>query len=258
MGHDQPLIVAVDGNIAIVTLNRPGSFNAFNAELRTKFASCVREMEQLADVRVVVLHGAGPGFCAGADLSEGMTGSVADQLGNEYKPFLVGIASSSKIWIAAIHGSAAGIGGALAMTCDLVVMAQDANIYLAFAALGLVPDGGATWHLLQAMGYKRALQTVLEGRKIPAAECLATGLVNKVVPAGAALGASLDWARALSTGAPLAQAAAKQVLRACHGQSLSEAISSEATAQEALVKTKDFRAGVAAFFAKRKPQFSGC
>ena len=95
----------------------------------------------------------GPGFCAGADLTEEMNDtSVVEQLEHEYKPFLMAIDQGSNLYIAQVHGMAAGIGGALAMTCDFCVMSEDANIYLAFAAIGLVPDGGKTWHLDQRYG----------------------------------------------------------------------------------------------------------
>ncbi len=253
----QTVSVLLEGNLAMVTLNRPKVFNAFNGAMRSELLAAVRSLEDNEAVRIVVLHGSGPGFCAGADLSEGMPESIAQQLEQQYKPFLVEIASSSKIWMAAIHGSAAGIGGALAMTCDLAVMEENANIYLAFAAIGLVPDGGATWHLLKAMGHKKALQTIIEGRKISAGECLEAGLVNKLVAPGVALQAARDWAIQLAQGAPLAQRAAKAALRAANEIDLAQAISLEAQLQENLVKTQDCRDGVAAFFAKRKPVFSG-
>jgi 2-(1,2-epoxy-1,2-dihydrophenyl)acetyl-CoA isomerase len=257
MSEDDPVLVSVSGAVATVTLNRPKSFNAFNAPMRKQLLVAVRQLEADSSVRIVVLHGSGPGFCAGADLAEGVSQSVREQLENEYKPFLLEIADSAKIWIAAIHGSAAGIGGALAMTCDLAVMDEAATLYLAFAAIALVPDGGATWHLLRAMGHKRAMATIIEGRKITAGECVALGLVNVAAPVGTALDAARDWASRLALGAPLAQADAKKLIRASHGETLAEAISHEARLQEALFRTEDCRNGVAAFFAKQKPVFVG-
>jgi 2-(1,2-epoxy-1,2-dihydrophenyl)acetyl-CoA isomerase len=143
------------------------------------------------------------------------------------------------------------------MACDLAVMDEGANIYLAFAAIGLIPDGGATWHLLRAMGYKRALQTIIEGRKIQAQECEALGLVNKLAPAGAAHEIALQWAQQLAKGAPLAQSAAKRVLRHGGRMRLQDAITLEAKVQQPLVESQDFKEGVAAFFGKRKPEFKG-
>ena len=135
--------------VALVSLNRPDSLNAFSAELRRDLAAAVNEVNADDGIRVVVLTGIGRAFSAGADLMEvqGDDFDVRSQLNNEYKPVLMAISESSKPWISAVNGAAAGIGSAFAMVCDLTVMAEDAFIYQAFAAIGLVPDGGATWHL---------------------------------------------------------------------------------------------------------------
>lgn len=254
---DDILLIRKDGPVATVVLNRPTVLNAFNTELRKALREAVVSLEADDAIRVVVIHGEGRGFCAGADLGAGVSADVTETLETEYKPFLTGIAESSKLWIASVHGSAAGIGGSLAMTCDLLVMAEDSSIYLAFAAIGLVPDGGATWHLFNAMGYRRALQTVLEGRKLPAAECLALGIANKVEPAHEVHGVAKAWAHELANRSPLAQKAAKRVLRKVGALSMAEAISLEAAEQGPLTRSEDFREAVAAFFRKEKPVFKG-
>lgn len=252
------VLYASDGAIATITLNRPERFNAFNSEMRKQMLKAVERAENDADVRIVIVKGEGPGFCAGADLKEGFSDSSAlDHLINEYKPFLMAIFEGKKIYISQVHRSAAGIGGALAMTCDLGVMASDANIYLAFAAIGLVPDGGKTWHLLHGMGYSRALQAIIEARKIPAEECLTLGLVNKVVAPEELETATREWALSLAQGAPLAQQSAKALLRKVGLMSYGEAINIEAEAQEPLTQTDDFRNAVAAFANKQKPTFEG-
>ena len=257
LSADNPVTIEREDPIAVVTLNRPAVRNAFNAQMRSAFAEAVRSVNDDPGIRFAVLRGAGAGFSAGADLPEEFAGSISAQIENEYKPFLTGIAEAETIWIASVHGAAAGIGGALAMACDLNVMADDASIYLAFAAIGLIPDGGATWQLLNAMGYRRALETVIEGKRIPAADCLAYGLANKVVPADRVHDEALAWARSLSAGAPLAQAAAKRVLRHIGRMRLQDAITLEARKQQGLVESQDFRDAVAAFFARRKPEFHG-
>jgi 2-(1,2-epoxy-1,2-dihydrophenyl)acetyl-CoA isomerase len=247
----------ISGAVATVTLNRPQVYNAIDANMRSALAEAIKVTDNDRSVRIVILHGEGPGFCAGADLGEDVSGSAAEQLDNEYKPMLLAIAASPKIWIAAVHGSAAGIGAALALNCDLLVMAEDANIYLAFAAIGLIPDGGANWLLLRAMGYARALEAVIEGRRLPARECLAMGLANRLAPPGQAYEQAFEWAGALASGAPLAQAAAKRILRGVGGVDYGTAISMEADEQNLLSGSEDFRTGVAAFFAKKKPEFRG-
>jgi 2-(1,2-epoxy-1,2-dihydrophenyl)acetyl-CoA isomerase len=257
MGDAGVLIVEKEGPVSIVTLNRPEVFNAFNGELRSRLREAVDEISADPLTRIAVLQGAGPGFCAGADLKEGLAENVTEQIEREYKPFLLAIAESPKLWIASVHGSAAGIGGALAMACDLTVMDAKSNIYLAFAAIGLIPDGGATWHLVRAMGRKRAIETIVEGRRISAEECLRHGLANRIAPEGQASVVARQWAHDLAAGAPLAQSAAKKAINAAIGLSLDETISLEAQLQYGLTQSKDFRDGVAAFFGKRKPVFSG-
>lgn len=251
------LAIAKSGPVALVTLNRPEVLNALNFELRQKLREAVTSINADAAIRVAIIKGAGSGFCSGADLSQGVGQSVCDELETQYKPLLMDIALSDKLWMASMHGTAAGIGGSLAMACDLAVMAENANIYLAFAAIGLIPDGGATWHLLKAMGHKRALQTIIEGRKIPASQCLEFGLVNRLASPSSVHEAALRWAHELARGAPLAQAAAKRALRHIGRMRLQDAITLEAKLQQKLVETEDHSNGVEAFLAKRKPEFKG-
>ncbi|MGR3454730.1 enoyl-CoA hydratase/isomerase family protein [Pseudooceanicola sp.] len=247
-----------DGPVAHITLNRPEAFNAFNSALRTGLKQAVAEVDQDEAIRVVILSGAGRGFCAGADLKEGVgNGPTHMMIDQEYRPFLSAIARSPKIWIAQVHGSAAGIGAALALTCDMMTIADDASIYMAFAAISLVPDGGACWHLLRGMGYRRALQTILEGRHIRADEAVGLGLANSAHAPDALEAETAAWAGRIAGGAPLAAAAAKRLLRGMDGQSLEEAISAEGVEQARLVRSNDAREGVSAFVEKRRPVFTG-
>lgn len=251
------ILCEIDGPVATVTLNRPDKMNSFNDALKRGLFSTVARIEDDPAIRVVILKGAGRCFSAGADLSAGMADPVSFHLDHDYKPFLTGIAMSSKIWIAEAHGACAGVGAALAMNCDLMVMAEDSYVYLAFAAIALVPDGGNTQLLLSQMGYKRALQAALEGRKIPAGECLEHGVCNKVVPAEALAAETRAWADRLAAGAPLAMGAVKRLMRSVGSMSFGDAISAEGLEQTPLLKSEDFREGVRAFFAKDAPSFKG-
>lgn len=257
MMSDEVIRIARDGPVAQVTLTRPDQFNAFNTALRSALREAVAELDADDAIRIVILKGEGRGFCAGADLSEGLSLPVSDHLENDYKPSLVAIAESPKLWIAQVHGSAAGIGAAYAMNCDLVTMADDANIYMAFAAIALIPDGGNTWLLLNQMGYHRALEAIVEGEKIPAADCLRYGIANRLFPAQELDARTADWAHSLAERAPLAMAAAKRLLRQVGHMRYGEAITAEAAEQDPLVESADFRGAVEAFFAKRKPVFAG-
>lgn len=251
------LAIETNGEIATVTLNRPERLNAFNPQLCQAMRDAVGRLNDRDDIRIVILSGAGRGFCAGADISGEPADPASFHLDIEYKPFLTGIEHSDKIWIAQVHGAAAGVGAAVAMNCDLVVMAQDAYIYMAFAAIGLVPDGGNTQLLLQHMGYHRALETVLEGKKLSAEQCLQYGIANKVVDAQALQSTTRDWAEQLLATAPLAMAGCKRLLRSVGRISFGDAITREGIEQTPLLKSGDFKEGVSAFMEKREPNWRG-
>jgi 2-(1,2-epoxy-1,2-dihydrophenyl)acetyl-CoA isomerase len=170
------------GQVAVVSLNRPDALNSFDATLRRELLQAVREVNGDDAIRVAVLTGAGRAFSAGADLQESASVegdfSVEEQLNEEYKPILMGITEAPKPWISAVNGACAGVGSAFAMACDLTVMADNAYIYQAFTAISLVPDGGATWHLVRTLGRKRAYEVIATGEKISAEKCLDWGLCN--------------------------------------------------------------------------------
>ena len=199
----------------------------------------------------------GSWFSAGADLGEVFPVPISDQLNAEYKPAIEAIYHSPKITISQIHGKAAGIGAGFAMATDLTIMAEDAAYYLAFAAIGLVPDGGITWHLTRALGRKRASEMILEGKAIDAKTSLAAGLANRVVSASELEDAALSWAQDLSKVAPIAAREAKAVIGKMDGVGLSDAISLEAEAQNICQVTQDHARAVDGFKSKTKVEFQG-
>ncbi len=253
----EPILYETDGPIARITFNRPDAFNAMDPGLRAGFRESILKVHKDDAVRAIIVSGNGRGFCSGTDLKEGLSRHTGMFLEQEYRPILAMIATSPKIWISQVHGSAAGIGAAVAMNCDMMVMAESANIYMAFAAINLIPDGGNTWLLHRGLGYKRALQAILEGRKIPATEAVELGLANAVHPDDDLAAETTALATRIAAGPPLATAAAKRLLRSMDGMSYADAIGAEATEQTALAAAADTREGVAAFFEKRKPNFTG-
>ncbi|MDE0983228.1 MAG: enoyl-CoA hydratase/isomerase family protein [Yoonia sp.] len=245
------------GCIATITLNRPDAYNALNDDMRAQLAQAISEIEQDPILRVVVLAGTGRGFCAGADLKMPSGKTSGAVLEEEFHPCLAPIWNSEKIYIAAVHGHAAGIGAALVLACDLVVMEVDAQLTLAFSAIGLVPDGGLCWHLTRALGPRRALEAIVEGHSLGASFCMANGLVNKVVDRETALATASSWASKLAKSAPHATAAAKRLVAQAMTSDLQSVFDAEADVQTQLALTNDHKRGVAAFLARGTPFFYG-
>ncbi|MEH6637242.1 MAG: enoyl-CoA hydratase/isomerase family protein [Halioglobus sp.] len=261
MSEYETVLVEKHDSIAVVSLNRPNALNSFNESLRRELLQATREVNDDDSVRVVILTGAGRAFSAGADLAEMPSGGknfrVEDQLNGEFKPSLMEIIEAPKPWISAVNGPCAGIGSAYAMACDLTVMAEDAFVYQAFTAISLVPDGGATWHLVRTLGRKRAYEVIVSGEKINAAKCLDWGLCNRVVPAERLLDETLAWAAELAGKAPLSLRYAKQALNDAIEDSVGDTISKEAKLQHICIGSDDSKEGVAAFMQKRAPQWQG-
>ncbi|MEM6439733.1 MAG: enoyl-CoA hydratase-related protein [Pseudomonadota bacterium] len=246
------------GPVSTVVFNRPDKLNAIDSALREELKAAFAEVEADPETRVVVLAAEGRAFSAGVDLGDSPVGEgVESLLMDGFKPSLDAIATSQKPWIAAIQGACAGVGAAYALTCDLAVMEEDAYVYQAFAAIGLIPDGGNHWHMVQALGYKRAYAAIVGAEKLPAEACAACGLVNRVVPAGKARQAAQDWAETLAQGAPRTLRHAKTVLRQAVASTLDDTYAHEARLQSECALSKDAENAIAAFFRKEKPVFTG-
>ncbi len=222
-----------NNQVATIGLNRPETLNSFNTQLRLDLLAAIEYANNDEAARVVVITGEGRGFSAGHDLGSGYGNhdTIEETILKEYKPFMEAIDSSDKLYISAINGVSAGIGASLAMMCDLSVMAEDAYMFFAFAAIGLVVDGGASYHLVRRLGYTKAVELVMEAEKIPAENCLSLGLVNKLVPASELRDRAQQWAEKLAAGAPLAQKYNKQLLKAAMQSDLNSMIAMEAEKQ---------------------------
>ena len=246
-----------EGAVAIITLNRPDSMNAFDTELRAAVVEAFAEAHGDDSIRAVVFTGEGRCFSAGADLKAGIDRDVEDILQSEYRPVLEAIASLPKPVIAAVPGSAAGIGLSMALQCDLMIMADNAFLLSPFTTISLVPDGGLNWLLVRQLGYRRAFQLSVESERIPAERCVELGLANKAVPAEELRAAALEWAQLLARRAPLSVAATKKVMRFAADHDWSEAYDMEAKLQGELLGSEDNKEGIKAFFEKRAPDFKG-
>lgn len=255
----QNVIYSVRNRVATIALNRPQTLNAFTQGLRTDLYAALQSAGEDEDVRIIVLTGEGRGFSAGADLTEdtSMYPSFVEQCEAEYKPFIMAIRDCPKLVIAAVNGAAAGIGAAVALSCDLIMMAEDGYLYQAFSAIGLMPDGGATQLLVERLGYHRALELAVDAGRLTAQQCLDSGIANKVVAAEQLANEVQTWAEHLAKGAPLAQTFTKQIMRKAALMSFSEVVDEEAVLQTQCIASEDAKIGVNAFLAKEKPVFTG-
>ena len=248
-----------DDSVAVITINRPDAMNSFDDALRRDLLAACEKAAGDSAIRAVVLTGEGRSFSAGADLKSGLdpNRSIEDMLQQEYRPVLESIWNMEKPVIAAVGGSAAGIGVSFALICDLLVMADNAFLLSPFTTISLVPDGGLNWLLVHQLGYRRAFQLSVESERITAQRCVELGLANKAVPAETLLEEAVSWAKSLAERAPLSLAATKKAMRHATSGSWATTFDIEAPIQNQLRKSEDSAEGVAAFFEKRKANFKG-
>ena len=259
MSEYETVKVDRDGAVCIITISRPDAMNSFNTELRRDLLAAFEQAAGDDGVRAVVLTGEGRSFSAGADLKGSLSTdrTVEQQLQEEYRPVLECIAEMRQPVIAAVGGSAAGIGMSVALACDLMIMGDNAFLLSPFTTISLVPDGGLNWLMVHQLGYRRAFQLSVESERISADRCLERGLTNKIAPAEDLLQEAVDWAKSLAERAPLSIAATKKAMRHATSGSWASTFDVEAPIQDALRGSADCEEGVAAFFEKRRAEFKG-
>jgi 2-(1,2-epoxy-1,2-dihydrophenyl)acetyl-CoA isomerase len=258
----QHILFGLEAGIARLTFNRPERLNSFNTAMHAEVRAALAQLPGSA-ARVLIITGAGRGFCAGQDLNDravapgGAAADLGESIERYYKPLVLALRSLPIPVIAAVNGVAAGAGANLALACDLVIAARSASFVQAFARLGLVPDSGGTWFLPRLIGTARALGLALLGEKLPAEQAAAWGLIWRCVE-DAELGPAVEaLAQGFAAAPTRGLARTKQAIYDSWGRTLTEQLDVERDYQAELGRTADYAEGVAAFGEKRTPRFSG-
>ncbi|GGV92490.1 enoyl-CoA hydratase [Streptomyces gelaticus] len=252
-----------DNGVSWITLNRPEAMNAVTWEQRERVIGLLAGASADPAVRAVVLTATGRGFCAGADLrgapatGERVPGDVARTIRIGAQRLIAAVLDCEKPVVAAVNGTAAGIGAHLAFACDLVLAAESAKFIEVFVRRGLVPDGGGAYLLPRLIGPQRAKELMFFGDSLPAAEAERLGLVNRVVPDVELAKTARAWAQRLAEGPTRAIALTKQLVNASMDADRSTAFAAEAMAQEINMTTQDANEGVASFVERRAPKYRG-
>jgi len=267
----EQLLVERRDAVAVLTLNRPDRMNTISGPMLNALSKELVAADADQDVRCIVITGAGPkAFCAGLDLQGASEGNAfggdeppadvrrprAGELDPRTTPPTV-LHNVDTPTIAAINGGAAGYGLDLALGCDIRIAAENAKLAPAFVKRGILPESGGTWLLPRIVGYAKAAELAFVGETILAKEALDLGLVNKVVPEGAALDAALEMANKIAANAPLAVRATKRMFRVAQRETFDDHVNHVFLQLLPLFQSKDFVEGFTAFLEKRAPDFKG-
>lgn len=258
---DAPVLYAVDEGVALLTLNRPDRLNAWNADLGRAYHDYLDQAEADPDVRVIVVTGAGRGWCAGADMDllQSIGGSInsVDESGTPDTRDTRRHVEIKKPIIAAINGACAGLGFVYAIAADIRFAAAGAKFTTAFSHRGLIAEYGSSWFLPRVVGQSVALDLLMSGRVFLAEEAKELGVVNRVFAPEDLLPETMAYAKAMAqSAAPMSMAVIKDQVHRHPTMSLDDALAESIDLMRASLKRDDFKEGVASYVEKRTPQFS--
>ncbi len=265
MAYQHLLFEVSESGVARITLNRPDKMNSFNAAMHAELRDALDAIQTDPAVRVLVLTGAGRGFCAGQDLADEevrfVPGETPPDLGDvverHYKPLILRLANLRVPTVAAVNGVAAGAGASLALACDMVLATESAAFLLPFAKIGLIPDTACSWLVPQRLGQARALGLAMTGQKLPAAKAAQWGLIWDAVADDAFAGAVDALAQQLAQMPTRALVRTRQAMQAGRTNTLEQQLTLEGLYMRELGRSSDYVEGVAAFLEKRAPRFTG-
>ncbi len=252
------IIVSRDGGIGLVQLNRPKVMNALNNGLMTELADALEEFDRDDAIRCIVVHGSERAFSAGADIDQMKSAQPLEMIKNNWiNRSFERVRKIGTPIIAAVSGYCLGGGCELAMTCDIVIASESAQFGQPEISIGIIPGAGGTQRLPRAIGKSRAMELILTGKFMGANEALTRGLVSRVVPVETYLDEAKAVARDIASKPPVAVRFAKQAVNKVYEMSLTEGLEYESRLFYLLFSTEDQKEGMAAFLAKRKPEWKG-
>jgi 2-(1,2-epoxy-1,2-dihydrophenyl)acetyl-CoA isomerase len=255
----QVVLTGKDGGVLTLTLNRPEVLNSVTDEVLDAITAGCHQAAADDSVRVVVITGAGRGFCSGQDLRAGLESGDVDirgHLRNHYVPMIKAMRELEKPVIASVNGVAAGAGMSLALAADFRIASESATFIQAFVRIGLVPDAGSSYFLPRLVGTAKALELTMLGETVDSAEALRLGLVHRVVPDADLARATAEFAARLGR-APRSAGLIKQLIHNSLDSTLDEQLHREEDAQALAAESHDFAAGVEGFITKHPPEFTG-
>jgi len=253
----------IDKGIAVLTLNRPDRLNSFTQAMHREVRDALDKLQADGSVRVLLLTGAGRGFCAGQDLNDravepgGAGVDLGESVEKYYAPLVMTLRTLPMPVICAVNGVAAGAGANLALACDIVLAAKSASFIEAFSKLGLIPDTGGTWALPRLIGPARAMGLAMLGERLPAEKAEEWGLIWRCVPDDALMMEAMAMAEHFAAAPTKGLAFTKKAMLASSTNTLEQQLALEASMMRELGYSHDYREGVAAFIEKRQPQFQG-
>lgn len=262
-GHGPEVLYEVEGHTAILTLNRPHRRNAISVRMLQLLGEHLTQADLDPEVRVVLLTGAGKGFCSGLDMKDavagrgiGAGGSGGTVLQTRHLPTVILQEMDTPV-IGVVNGAAAGYGLDLALGCDIRLVAESATLMPAFAKRAIVPESGGTWYLPRLLGWAKAAELCFLGRDVDSAEAVRLGLANAAVPDDRLMDEARSWAGEIAANGPLAVRAIKRLFR--HGLTEDFASHTHHVLMQTLqlFGTRDFREGIESFVEGRPPEYTG-